>query len=157
MDTRETSRETETVIFDSICELPLRVELRRSSRNDNWLPILRHLISIYQGDINVKKSRDLFLRVFALAALLLSQALSAEPSVDLWMAAATGNIGALKEHQAAGTNLNAPDPNGSSALHAAARLDQAKAADWLLTNGAFVDFDKKLMRFRVESWREPKK
>ena len=33
MDTRETSRETETVIFDSICELPLRVEMRRSSRS----------------------------------------------------------------------------------------------------------------------------
>jgi hypothetical protein len=141
MDTRETSRETETVIFDSICELPLRVELRRSSRNDNWLPILRHLISNYQGDINMKKSRASFLRVFALGVLLVSQALSAAPpSVDLWTAAMTGNIGALEEHQAAGTNLNAPDPNGSSALHAAARLDQAKAADWLLTNGAFVDF-----------------
>ena len=83
--------------------------------------------------------RNLVPRLFVIGLLVLSQALSATPSVDLWTAAATGNIGALKEHQAAGTNLNAPDPNGSSALHAAARLDQAKAADWLLTNGAFVD------------------
>ena len=85
--------------------------------------------------------RNLVPRLFVIGLLVLSQALSAAPpSVDLWTAAMTGNIGALEEHQAAGTNLNAPDPNGSSALHAAARLDQAKAADWLLTNGAFVDF-----------------
>ena len=87
----------------------------------------------------MKKSRDLFLRVFALAALLLSQALSAEPSVDLWKAAAAGNIGALKEHQAAGTNLNATDANSNSALHVAAFYDSAEAAEWLLKNGAFVD------------------
>ena len=55
------------------------------------------------------------------------------------MATATGNIGALKEHQAAGTNLNAADPNGSSALNAAAFFNSAKAAEWLLKNGAFVD------------------
>ncbi|MDC0237230.1 ankyrin repeat domain-containing protein [Gammaproteobacteria bacterium] len=87
----------------------------------------------------MKKSRDLFLHVFALGALLLSQALSAEPSVDLWTAAATGNIGALKEHQAAGTNLNAANAIGSSALNDAAFYDSAEAAEWLLKNGAFVD------------------
>ena len=87
----------------------------------------------------MKKSRDLFLRVFALGALLLSQALSAEPSVNLWKAAAAGNIGALKEHQAAGTNLNAANAIGSSALNDAAFYDSAEAAEWLLKNGAFVD------------------
>ncbi len=88
----------------------------------------------------MKKPRDLFLRVFALGVLLVSQALSAAPpSIDLWEAASTGNIGALKEHQAAGTNLNAADANGSSALNAAAFFDSAEAAEWLLKNGAFVD------------------
>jgi ankyrin repeat protein len=88
----------------------------------------------------VKKPRDLFLRVFALGVLLVSQALSAAPpSIDLWEAASTKNIGALKEHQAAGTNLNAADANGSSALNAAAFFDSAEAAEWLLKNGAFVD------------------
>ena len=68
--------------------------------------------------------RNLVPRLFVIGLLVLSQALSAAPpSVDLWTAAATGNIGALKEHKAAGTNLNAADPNGSSALHAAAALD----------------------------------
>ncbi len=84
--------------------------------------------------------RNLVPRLFVIVLLVLSQALSAAPpSVDLWTAAATGNIGALKEHKAAGTNLNAADPNGSSALNAAAAMDQAKAAEWLLKNGAFVD------------------
>ena len=87
----------------------------------------------------MQKLRDSLPHVFALGVLLVSQALGAAPSVDLWTAAATGNIGALKEHQVAGTNLNAADPNGSSALNAAALLDQAKAAEWLLKNGAFVD------------------
>ena len=87
----------------------------------------------------MNKSRDLFLRVFALGVLLVSQTLSAAPSVDLWMAAATGNIGALKEHQAAGTNLNAANAIGSSALNDAAFYDSAEAAEWLLKNGAFVD------------------
>ncbi|MEE3183757.1 MAG: hypothetical protein VX266_07470, partial [Pseudomonadota bacterium] len=63
--------------------------------------------------------RNLVPRLFVISLLVLSQALSAAPpSVDLWTAAATGNVGALKKHQAAGTNLNAADTNGSSALNA---------------------------------------
>ena len=83
--------------------------------------------------------RNLVPRLFVIGLLVLSQALSAAPSVDLWTAATTGNIGALKEHQAAGTNLNAANPIGSSALNDAAFFDSAKAAEWLLENGAFVD------------------
>nr|MCS5568653.1 ankyrin repeat domain-containing protein [Pseudomonadales bacterium] len=88
----------------------------------------------------MKVLRQSLLGSFALGLLLASSALSAAPpSVDLWTAAMTGNIGALKEHLAAGTNLNAADAKGSSALNAAAFLDSAKAAEWLLKNGAFVD------------------
>ena len=83
--------------------------------------------------------RNLVPRLFVIGLLVLSQALSAAPSVDRWTAAATGNIGALKEHQAAGTNLNATDANSNSALHVAAFYDSAEAAEWLLKNGAFVD------------------
>ena len=83
--------------------------------------------------------RNLVPRLFVIGLLALSQALSATPSVDLWTAPATGNIGALEEHQAAGTNLNAANAIGSSALNDAAFFDSAKAAEWLLKNGAFVD------------------
>ena len=46
-----------------------------SNCNNNWLLIFRHLISNYQGGINVKKSRASFLCVFALGGLLVSQTL----------------------------------------------------------------------------------
>ena len=99
----------------------------------NVTAYLLHKNKVPSGDTELSANRDDLLNIIITNS-------AAPPSVDLWTAARTGNIGALEEHQAAGTNLNAPDPNGSSALHAAARLDQAKAADWLLTNGAFVDF-----------------
>ena len=84
--------------------------------------------------------RQSLFSLFALSLFLASATVSAAPpSVDLWTAAATGNISALKKHRAAGTNLNAADANGSSALNAAAFFDSAKAADWLLKNNAFVD------------------
>jgi len=83
--------------------------------------------------------RNLAPRLFVIGLLALSQTVSATPSVDLWTAAVTGNIGALKEHQAAGSNLNAANAIGSSALNDAAFFDSAKAAEWLLKNGAFVD------------------
>jgi len=58
---------------------------------------------------------------------MVSQALSAAPpSVDLWTAAATSNFGALEEHLAAGTNLNAANAIGSSALNDVAFLIQPK-------------------------------
>ena len=103
-------------------------------------PQLHRRISTDKGGINMRTLRNLVPRLFVISLLVLSQALSAAPpSVDLWTAAATGNVGALKKHQAAGTNLNAADTNGSSALNAAAFFDSAKAAEWLLENGAFVD------------------
>ena len=103
-------------------------------------PQLHRRISTDKGGINMRTLRNLVPRLFVISLLVLSQALSAAPpSVDLWTAAATGNVGALKKHQAAGTNLNAADTNGSSALNATAFFDSAKAAEWLLENGAFVD------------------
>ena len=84
--------------------------------------------------------RNLVPRLFVIGLLMVSQALSAAPpSVDLWTAAATSNFGALEEHLAAGTNLNAANAIGSSALNDVAFFDSAKAAEWLLKNGAFVD------------------
>ena len=102
--------------------------------------MLRSHLPQDNGDTNVQILGQSLLSSFALGLLLVSSELSAAPpSVDLWTAAATGNIGALKKHQAVGTNLNTADPNGSSPLNAAAFFDSAKAAEWLLKNGAFVD------------------
>ena len=102
--------------------------------------MLRQRTSQDNGDINVQILRQSLFSLFALSLFLASASVSAAPpSVDLWTAAATGNISALNKHRAAGTNLNAADANGSSALNAAAFFDSAKAAEWLLKNSAFVD------------------
>jgi hypothetical protein len=58
-------------------------------------------------------------------------------TVDIWTAAATGNIEAIKQHVSAGTDLNAKEPNGSSTpLIVAAILGQTEATELLIENGA---------------------
>lgn len=62
------------------------------------------------------------------------------PSVDVWTAAATGNLAALKQHVAAGTDLNALDPTGGSTpLNLSALLGQTSAARFLIQSGSDVD------------------
>ncbi len=73
-----------------------------------------------------------------IAALL--QQRHSKNGVDIWAAARTGNLGAIKRHVAAGTNVNGTEPEGGSTpLIVAALHGQGKAADLLLENGARVD------------------
>ena len=61
------------------------------------------------------------------------------PSVDIWEAARTGNIEAVKQHLAAGTDVNAKTGSGWTPLHYAAREGHKEITDLLLTNGADVN------------------
>ena len=62
------------------------------------------------------------------------------PTTGLWEAAATGNIDALVAHRAAGTNLNALQPElRITALVAATAGGQSGAVDWLLDHGVDVN------------------
>lgn len=62
------------------------------------------------------------------------------PVVDVWTAAATGNVSALTRHVPFGTDLNALDPiGGSTPLNMAAMLGQTSAAGYLTENGADVN------------------
>jgi len=62
------------------------------------------------------------------------------PSIDIWTAAAKGNIEAIKQHLAAGTDLNAKQPTGGSTpLMIAALLGQNEAAKLLIEKGANVN------------------
>ena len=73
-----------------------------------------------------------------IAALL--QEHQSKISVNIWTAARTGNIGAIKRHVAAGTNVNGTEPEGGSTpLIVAALNGQGKAADLLIENGARID------------------
>ncbi len=83
--------------------------------------------------------------IFLIALLVVygqieSQSMAAAPSVDIWTAAATGNIEAIKERVAAGADINAKAPSiGLTPLMAAAIVGQTDAADLLLAKGAKPD------------------
>lgn len=63
------------------------------------------------------------------------------PDVDIHTAVLTGNKEALKQHIAAGSNLNEKDPfGGSSPLISAALFDKIEEAKILLDAGADINF-----------------
>ena len=61
------------------------------------------------------------------------------PSVDIHEAARTGNIEAIKQHIAAGTDVNAKDKYGESPLLFAATFGHKEIAELLIANGADVN------------------
>jgi hypothetical protein len=65
---------------------------------------------------------------------------SQPPDTDIWMAAAQGNIEAIKQHVSVGTDLNAKEPyNGSTPLMVAAVFGQTEAAKLLVQKGADIN------------------
>lgn len=63
------------------------------------------------------------------------------PAVDLHTAVATDNRDAVKQHLAAGSNINEKDPyGGSSPLISAALFGRTEIAKLLIDGGADVDF-----------------
>ena len=63
------------------------------------------------------------------------------PEVDIHTAVVTDNLAALKQHIAAGSNINEKDPyGGSSPLISAALFGKTDAAKILIDAGADVDF-----------------
>ena len=61
------------------------------------------------------------------------------PSVDIWEAARTGNIEAVKQHLAAGVDVNAKNDRGWTPLHRAAWGRHTEIVELLITNGADVN------------------
>ena len=61
------------------------------------------------------------------------------PSVDIWTAAYDGNIEAVKQHLAAGTDVNAKDKYGRTTLHAAAVGGSKEVVELLIAKGADVN------------------
>jgi len=68
------------------------------------------------------------------------QSVSAAPDIDIWTAAAQGDIGAIKQHGSSGTDLNAREPAmGNTPLIVAALYGQTEAARQLIENGANLE------------------
>lgn len=62
------------------------------------------------------------------------------PDVDTWTAAAKGDVKALKQHLAAGTNLDANSPSrGGTPLQLAAFYGHTEVARFLVKNGANLE------------------
>ena len=76
------------------------------------------------------------LLITTIAAVLL---VGCGPSVDVWEAARTGNIEAVKQHLAAGVDVNAKDVDGINPLHYATWTDHKETVELLITNGADVN------------------
>ena len=61
------------------------------------------------------------------------------PSMDIWTAAGTGNIGAVKKHLDAGVDVNASNFAGWTPLHRAAIKGHTQIIQLLIANGADVN------------------
>jgi hypothetical protein len=82
-----------------------------------------------------------FLPAFGLTGLPLA---AAEEAVDIWTAAAKGDLEAIERQLSAGTDMNAMAPSiGVTPLMAAAITGQEGAAELLLANGAKPDIGNK--------------
>ena len=61
------------------------------------------------------------------------------PSVDIHQAAKDGNIKAIKQHLAAGVDVNAKDDDGGTPMYWAAVNGRKEIAELLITKGADVN------------------
>jgi ankyrin repeat protein len=75
------------------------------------------------------------------SATPVSQTTVKPPQIDIHTAVVTGNLEALKQHIAAGTNLNEKDPfGGSSPLISASLFDKIEEGKVLIEAGADLNF-----------------
>ncbi len=61
------------------------------------------------------------------------------PDIPMWQAIAKGNIEAVKQHLAAGMDVNAKSDEGWTALHEAAFEGRKEIVELLISNGAHVN------------------
>jgi len=73
------------------------------------------------------------------AVLLVGCGPTQSPDISIWEATATGNIEAVKQHLAAGTDLNTKNRMGWTPLHNAAGVGQKETVKLLITRGANVN------------------
>src|SRR5690606_38822880 len=98
---------------------------------------------------NPRHNRNLIICTCLLSFTLLAACGSrtekaATPDVDIHTAVATGNEAAMRQHLAAGTDINAADPfGGSSPLITAAVFGKTEMARLLIESGADLEFRNK--------------
>ena len=89
--------------------------------------------------MNRQTGHSLTIVIFSLCMGFAAACVAASPDVDIWQAAAAGNIEALKQHLEAGTHVDAKDsPGGSTPLIVAAAFGQVETVEFLIDKGANV-------------------
>ena len=84
--------------------------------------------------------RILVIALLGMCSWIQVQSVEAPPSVDIWTAAAQGDLEAVKQHISTGTDLNAKEPTGGSTpLILAAIFGQTRTAGFLIEKGALVN------------------
>ena len=81
--------------------------------------------------------KSLFVSIFA--TLLLVGCRPSVPDISIYDAAESGNIEAVKQHLAAGTDVNAKDKDGWSPLHPASYEGHQEIVELLIAKGADVN------------------
>jgi len=79
------------------------------------------------------------LLITTIAAVLLVGCGPPPPDISIHEAAKKGNIEAIKQHLAAGTDVNAKDKFGGTPLHAAAYWGHKEIVELLIAEGAEVN------------------
>ena len=74
-----------------------------------------------------------------IAAVLLVGCGPSTPDISIHDAALEGNIEVVKQHLAAGVDVNLKTPTGLTSLHSAAFGDEKEVAELLITKGADVN------------------
>ena len=77
--------------------------------------------------------------ITTIAAVLLAGCGSPPPDISIHEAAEDGNIEVVKQHFAAGTDVDAKTDDGRTPLHFAAFKSHKEIAELLLANGADVN------------------
>ena len=81
--------------------------------------------------------------LITIAAVVLVGCGPPPPDISIIDAARDGNIEAVKQHLAAGTDVNAKDMHGNASLHHAAERDHKEIVELLIANGADVNVKEK--------------
>ena len=81
--------------------------------------------------------KSLFVSIFA--TLLLVGCGPSVPDISIYDAAESGNIDAVKQHLAAGTDVNARDKDGWTPLHPASYEGHQEIVELLIAKGADVN------------------
>ncbi|SVD04374.1 uncharacterized protein METZ01_LOCUS357228 [marine metagenome] len=84
-----------------------------------------------------------------IAAVVLVGCGESQPDISIYKAAKTGNIEAVKQHLAAGTDVNAKDEDGGTPLHRAAARGHKETAELLIAQGA----DDSCRSYPCTSWK----